>query len=338
MELIYSIFTHFDQFLLGGVTIKLGLLCNVLFLFIINIYLIITHNKEDINNVKVLQSVVGTGGKNIRNILIAVGALGANLSAFITIKNEIKDQKIGKLEKVREEILKAIEADKKEYGLIQQKMEKVREELNHLQIEKVKIFAHNDRLSILDQAINKDISVFKEKSILPDTRLSELYGLNDNILRNLEKFNKESQSIITLFEKEEIVSSSPNDLSENNSACPLSGATQAGEVISKNINNSSIFNFDFTMEWFESLRGIQKLAVGLILGKSVILSALISIIFIFYGNILIEKYDLENKYPRLSKIIKLRQKYQKYYFKLSCFLIFIIVISELILGFSLLLL
>lgn len=155
-------------------------------------------------------------------------------------------------------------------------------------------------------------------------------------MRNLVKFNKESQSIITLFEKEEIVSSSPKDLSENNSACPLNG--EAGEVISKNINNSSIFNFDFTMEWFESLRGIQKLAVGLILGKSVIFSALISIIFIFYGNILIEKYDLENKYPRLSKIIKLRQKYQKYYFKLSCFLIFIIVISELILGFSLLLL
>jgi hypothetical protein len=83
-------------------------------------------------------------------------------------------------------------------------------------------------------------------------------------------------------------------------------------------------------EWFDTLEGIKQLSVGCcaskrILGKSVILSALISIIFVFYGNIFIEKYNLENKYPRLWKIIQLRQKYQKYYFNLNCFLIFIIV-------------
>jgi hypothetical protein len=66
----------------------------------------------------------------------------------------------------------------------------------------------------------------------------------------------------------------------------------------------------------------------MILGKSVIFSALISIIFIFYGNILIEKYDLENRYPRLAKLIQLRQKFQKYYFNYYCYLIISIIVIE----------
>jgi hypothetical protein len=110
--------------------------------------------------------------------------------------------------------------------------------------------------------------------------------------------------------------------------------------LDKEIKESNIINLDLNskFEWFESLNGIKKLAVCLILGKSVILSALVSIIFIFYGNILIEKYDLVNKYPKLATIIQLRQKFQKYYFKYYCGLILAIVVSETIFGIAILLL
>jgi hypothetical protein len=88
----------------------------------------------------------------------------------------------------------------------------------------------------------------------------------------------------------------------------------------------------------EGLKGINKLAVSMILvgpwTDSVIFSALtlafamvrarVSIIFIFYGwsldHILIEKYDLPkagNRYPKLAKLIHLRQKFQKYYLVLG---------------------
>jgi hypothetical protein len=59
-----------------------------------------------------------------------------------------------------------------------------------------------------------------------------------------------------------------------------------------------------------------------------IFSALISIIFVFYGYILIEKYDLENRYPKLAKLIQLRQKFQKYYFNYYCFLIISVIVME----------
>ena len=90
--------------------------------------------------------------------------------------------------------------------------------------------------------------------------------------------------------------------------------------------------------WFEGLNGGKKIAVSMILSKSVVFSALTSIIFIFYGNILIEKYDLENRYPKLAKLIHLRQKFQKYYFNYYCGLTLLVIITEIAFGITMLLL
>jgi len=114
-------------------------------------------------------------------------------------------------------------------------------------------------------------------------------------------------------------------------------ATQVGDIKESSIGPLN-FEISTVLGWFEGLNGIKKIAVSLILSKSVVLSALISIIFIFYGNILIEKYDLENKYPKLAKFIQLRQKFQKYYFKYYCFLIFTVIITEIAFGIAILLL
>jgi hypothetical protein len=84
----------------------------------------------------------------------------------------------------------------------------IREELMKFRFEITKMFAHNDRLSVLDQAIRKDVSIFQEKSGLPDTRLSDLIYLSDN--RNIEKFKIESNSILDIYENENI------DIDNNN--------------------------------------------------------------------------------------------------------------------------
>lgn len=58
---------------------------------------------------------------------------------------------------------------------------------------------------------------------------------------------------------------------------------------------------------------IQKFAFAILCFSQVVLSSLISIIFIFYGDYLIRRFDLENKYPKLAKFIQLRRKFQNYY-------------------------
>lgn len=63
----------------------------------------------------------------------------------------------------------------------------------------------------------------------------------------------------------------------------------------------------------------------------IILFLLVSHISVLYGNYLIQKFDLHNKYPKLHKFLKYRMMYQKFYMfynaiiALSLLLIFIVI-------------
>jgi hypothetical protein len=299
----------------------------ILFLFIINVYLMLTHNPVK-ENQPILQA--GFGNNKIKGWLGTLGAFGGFLASYITIKNDIRDIQIGRIDQLmkeeREGIREIIDKDKEEYQKLLEIIKIHREELNKLHIEKAKIFAHNDRLSSLHDSIKNNIFSFKEKSLDPTTKLSDL-GIIDQLIKlDTNRFNQEMSSIVSIIDESNIPSTSKIE-----------------EESIDNINDlkeSSIFNFDIFsfMDWFEGLNGIKKIAVSMILGKSVIFSALTSIIFIFYGNILIEKYDLENKYPKLAFIIQLRRKFQNYYFKLNCLFILIVVITEVTFAIAILLL
>jgi hypothetical protein len=58
-------------------------------------------------------------------------------------------------------------------------------------------------------------------------------------------------------------------------------------------------------------------AIGHIFACIFILMCLLSLITIFYSDFLITNLNLEEKYPKLAKIIKLRKKFQQYYFILN---------------------
>jgi hypothetical protein len=300
----------------------------VLFLFILNIYLIVTYKKEELF-VKELHS--GFGNKNLKNLLSSLGYIGGFLSAFITVKNEFKDIQIGKLDQLmeaeREGIRKSIDKDKEEHQKLLNSIDNNRDELMNLHVEKAKLVGHNDRLLTLHNSIKDNILSYKNKSTEPTSKLSDLGILDQLIKQDTKKFGEELNSLILNIEK-----------SYNSSSSEVVGDAS----LQTDIKESSVFPLNFELstilKWFEGLNGIKKIAFSLILSKSVVLSALISIIFIFYGNILIEKYNLENKYPKLAKIIHIRQKFQKYYFKYYCGLILTVVIIEIAFGIAILLL
>jgi hypothetical protein len=260
-------------------------------------YLIFTHKKEEsIANKETPILQAGFGYRNLKGFLGKIATFGGFLSALITVKNELKSVQIGKLDQLMEaerlEIRKSIDQDREGHQSILTSIEDSREELLKLHNEKAKIFGHNDRLLTLHNSIKNKILAYQEKAMDPDTKLSELGILDQLIKQDTNKFGEEISTL-------------------NLNTGP--SLEEEGSI--NNINDlkeSSILNFNFSLEWFEG----------------VIFSALLSIIFVFYGNILIEKYDLENRYPKLAKLIQLRQKYQKYYFKYYCFLIISIILIE----------
>ena len=90
------------------------------------------------------------------------------------------------------------------------------------------------------------------------------------------------------------------------------------ELDNKLIKSSFVLT-DFNFKKFiGSLNQEELLALSGLLLNSLILNYTISIILILYGEYLIKRFNLEDRFPRLAKFIKLRRILQNYYLKI-CF-------------------
>jgi hypothetical protein len=87
--------------------------------------------------------------------------------------------------------------------------------------------------------------------------------------------------------------------------------------------------------WLASLDYAQNIAFINLSGIFVIMVTLISIIFIFYGNKILDYLNLEQRYPKIAKLILLRRKFQQYYLLWDIFLITIILIAMFLMNLTL---
>lgn len=79
------------------------------------------------------------------------------------------------------------------------------------------------------------------------------------------------------------------------------------------IHKSSMLNLDELWTRFEAFDGVTKLACVMMLSGSVVLTCIFSIAVNIYGNYLLDRFKLEDKYPKIAIFIKYRQKVSKYY-------------------------
>jgi len=137
-----------------------------------------------------------------------------------------------------------------------------------------------------------------------------------------ESFFKDNPEIKKEIEKLESIES----IDKSSETSTINNSENKKEDI--DINKSFIFSN--VLEKYETLDAFGKIAVALLILKSTLVSAIISIIFIFYGDYLINRFNLETKYPKLAEIIKLRQKFNKYYLIWSLFIIVSVILVEVI--------
>lgn len=93
------------------------------------------------------------------------------------------------------------------------------------------------------------------------------------------------------------------------------------------IEDYTNFLFNLTFE--------QQIILLNLLGSILILNYVISILIIIYSTYLIEKFDLENRYPRIAIFLKYRNKFQKYFIYWNVFLIFVLLIVMITINFLL---
>src|SRR5947209_4462757 len=151
---------------------------------------------------------------------------------------------------------------------------------------------------------------------------------------NIENLSINQSSISSAKESKEDVSISFLSKEENSSNLQISNSPanyNISQVTDKNNINliedkKEKFLFSTLYSHITELSLEGQMALCFLILKSFILSSIISIIFIFYGDMLIEKYQLKDKYPSLAKIIELRIKFRRYYLIYNVLFIFVTIL------------
>lgn len=103
----------------------------------------------------------------------------------------------------------------------------------------------------------------------------------------------------------------------------------------KSGGNSSSFvleSYKDYINFLDSLTLLQESAFVHMLFFTYIIMTLFSLIAVFFGNELIKYFDLENKKTYLSRFLKLRAKYQRYYLLWNFFMLFLVCIVGIFLN------
>jgi hypothetical protein len=157
-------------------------------------------------------------------------------------------------------------------------------------------------LKNMESIHKKYIKKFEDGNVSADSEISSnLYSnYKEEFQQTFVTANKKASEILDLLDK------TKNNFKENN---PIINA----------IN-------DFK----EYLASLTLMEICLIINISscvFILTCIISILFAISGNYLIDKFSLEQKLPKLSKVIQLRVKFQRYYVSINSIFIILAILS-----------
>lgn len=285
----------------------------ILFLIIVNIYLIYFNYNSPNRDKEITAMESGIiDGKYFKNL---GGYIGANIGLYVTYltitesnSNKIKFKELIKKQQEENDLLKRqlneaenITEDKINAGVAN--LSRSEDLLNNLSLS-------FQKMNNLDQVLNyklkllEGISAEVNNSVITDEiaklRLNKYYE-NEKILKHLINLEISNTELKGMFIEE--------------------------------MNKNFIFN---PFEYFNSLDVFEKIAVCTLLLNQIILSALTSIVFIFYGDYLLEKYKIEQRFPKLAIIIKLRRKFQRYYLIMAILLILSVSLSQILFSVAIL--
>jgi len=301
-----------------------------LVLNIVLVYLEYLENKytKKYNTVPHIQSGVSPELKRIaKHLIISLGVV----SSLITVKSEFKDpakeaEKAARITQKAEEALAKAEDETKKVAV-----GKVANNFVHkLQIHSIKGSysgweGNQQEQSELYKALEANKDAWK----------------NDGDVKHLEKNKIVEVKIqgLKIQERRHMADLKANINKASRFSEELSKETDENkvlEMISDEIKKSSIFDLEELWTNFETLNGISKIVITMLFANYFILSSVFSLIIIYYGNYLINRFNLEDKYPKIAMFIKYRKTVSNYYILSNFIFIILMCLSNVILGVSVL--
>ncbi len=278
------------------------------------------------------------------NAAKVIGTMIGALSSYYTIKNELEKGK-----KESEEAKEKSEALKRENDF----KAKIDDLINDAKRLRNSNSSSNKSILELTTYFKSEINARKQLSLERNAAQCKLEELEKRIASLQEKKNPDNNALIELHDTTQLRDNTKHvfkhlDAKETTQTTDLNAKVENVEKDLSNIpdelsdspsvdlDKKMFINIDYFKELFEGLNGYGKLALLTLFMDSIIFSALISIIFTLFGNHLIKKYQIENKFPALAKLINIRLKFQNFYIKLNLITIILVLLIQVILSLAIL--
>jgi len=120
-----------------------------------------------------------------------------------------------------------------------------------------------------------------------------------------------SKAMKEVGETVDIISAEDNALTNSNSSCE-----SKENSLDDSIQKSSIFDLDKLKDLPNTINNLDLLGtIGftLLMGHTLILSIVVNLLFIYFGDQFINKFKLEERYPKIRKVLDYRRKFQRFY-------------------------
>ena len=272
----------------------------------------------------------------VKKIATLFGGAIAFYSGYITIRNDLKETKI-------QDELKLLAVWKEKMNFAEQELKKATNE------KLATNFIYKMQLKKMDWSLVELTKIKTERSkILDLVAESEKQYKNTGNINELETQRKLKYWLAELDPKEvrataelqkdiKIASTFVNEIS-------TASDEKVSEII-KNLNQnenendidikkSTIFDLNELWSEFNSFDGITKVIFALMFSSYLILSCVFGITSNLYGNYLLERFKLEEKYPRLARYINYRKKMSRYYIVFNIIIIVLVCLTHIVLGLS----
>lgn len=233
---------------------------------------------------------------------------------------------------------------------LEKTLAKAREDSQRAQYTEIKNnFSNKLNMFSIQESFTRIGTIRKEKSDLfkaiEDLHVDWNQTNDSSVLEKLEKKRKYESRIQSLnLEEDRAHSVLSKDITNGSKfLAEISKETDESKALKlingdDDVKKSSIFDLDLEKLWnkFESLSGITKLALSMIISFSLVLWCVFGLILNLYSNYLLDRFNLDQTYPKIAYFIRLRRKLGKYYLISNIIIIILTSLTNIYFGIAIL--